>query len=61
MVAVRNLKLDEPFVILKGERFSQMVINEVPVITLNSVDKDTFFAEKTSRNEGGFGSTGNNW
>ena len=61
MVAVRNLKLHEPFVILKGERFSQMVINEVPIVTLNSVDKDTFFAEKTSRNEGGFGSTGNNW
>ena len=61
MVAIRNLKPQEPFVILKGERFSQMVINEIPVITLNSVDKDTFFAEKTSRNEGGFGSTGNNW
>jgi len=61
MVAVRNLKSHEPFVILKGERFSQMVINEVPIITLNSVDRDTFFAEKTSRNESGFGSTGNNW
>tara|TARA_R100000458_G_scaffold17345_3_gene15031 strand:- start:13059 stop:13505 length:447 start_codon:yes stop_codon:yes gene_type:complete len=61
MVAIRNIKMHEPFVILKGERFSQMVINEIPDTILNSVDKDTFFAEKTSRNEGGFGSTGNNW
>jgi dUTPase len=61
MVAIRNLKAHDPFIILKGERFSQMIINEVPIITLNSVDKDTFFAEKTSRDEGGFGSTGNGW
>ena len=59
MVAIRNLKAHEPFIILKGERFSQMIINEVPDIILQSVDKDTFFAEKTPRNEGGFGSTGN--
>ena len=61
MVAIRNLKPHEPFIIAKGERFSQMVISEVPDIFLNSVDKETFFKDKTSRNEGGFGSTGNNW
>jgi dUTP pyrophosphatase len=59
MVAVRNLKTDAPFVILKGERFSQMVISEVPEVTINPVDRDTFFKEKTSRDEEGFGSTGN--
>ena len=59
MVAISNLKTHEPFIIQKGERFAQMVISEVPDVTLTSVDKDTFFSEKTSRNEGGFGSTGN--
>jgi dUTP pyrophosphatase len=61
MVAIRNLKAHEPFIILKGERFSQMIVSEVPDVILQSVDKDTFFAEKTSRDEGGFGSTGNGW
>tara|TARA_R100000742_G_C4235134_1_gene55890 strand:+ start:281 stop:727 length:447 start_codon:yes stop_codon:yes gene_type:complete len=59
MVAVRNLKADMPFTIEKGERFAQMVINEIPSVSLRSVDKETFFKEKTSRNESGFGSTGN--
>ena len=61
MVAMRNLKNHEPFIILKGERFSQMIVSEIPEVILQSVDKDTFFAEKTSRDEGGFGSTGNGW
>ena len=59
MVAVRNLKNDMPFTIERGERFAQMVINEIPRVELRSVDKETFFKEKTSRNESGFGSTGN--
>ena len=58
MVAIRNLQPHDPFVIAKGERFSQMVISEIPDVVLKPVDKETFFKEKTSRNEGGFGSTG---
>ena len=59
MVAVRNLNALQPFIIEKGERFAQMVIGKIPSVILNPVDKDTFFKEKTSRDEGGFGSTGN--
>jgi|TARA_R110002012_G_scaffold320256_1_gene542988 dUTP pyrophosphatase len=59
MVAVRNLNAVQPFIIEKGERFAQMVIGKIPSVILNPVDKDTFFKEKTSRDEGGFGSTGN--
>ena len=59
MVAVRNLRNDLSFNIEKGERFAQMVINEIPTVYLHSVDKETFFKEKTSRHESGFGSTGN--
>jgi dUTP pyrophosphatase len=58
MVAIRNADAYNPFTIKKGERFAQIVINELPLVTLSSVSRDEFFSEDTSRGSGGFGSTG---
>lgn len=58
MVPLLNLDPHEPFRVKKGERFAQMVINELPGVTLESVTKDEFFEDETDRGEGGFGSTG---
>jgi len=57
MVALRNLNI-ESFKVEKGERFAQIVINELPYIKLSSMSKDEFFEDNSSRGEGGFGSTG---
>jgi dUTP pyrophosphatase len=59
MVAVRNCDLYNSFQLKPGERFAQMVINELPTVTLVPVSKEEFFEEETSRSSGGFGSTGN--
>ena len=58
LVPVRNLRQHESFKIEKGERFSQMIINELPEVELLSVPKEELFLEETSRGDGGFGSTG---
>lgn len=58
MVPVLNLEAYRAIELKKGERFCQMVINELPEIELVSVSKEEFFEEDTSRGEGGFGSTG---
>ena len=59
MVAIRNLNTYQPFHLKKGERFAQIVINELPSVNLVTVSKDEFFKEKSSRSNRGFGSTGN--
>ena len=58
MVPVRNMCRHETLKITKGERFAQMVINELPQIELVPVTKEEFFLEETDRGDGGFGSTG---
>jgi len=44
----------EPFVIARGERIAQMVIQHVPVIEISEVDE----LPETVRGAGGFGHTG---
>jgi len=58
MVALRNAANYQSFKLSKGERFAQIVINEIPDVSLYSVTKEEFFEEETSRGDGGFGSTG---
>ena len=43
-----------PFVVNKGDRIAQMVINEVPVVGYMAVEN----LDLTARGSGGFGSTG---
>jgi len=45
---------DEPYTIRKGSKIAQMVIAKVESVRIEKVDS----LDKTSRNEGGFGSTG---
>ena len=58
-VAIRNCDPYNSFQLKLGERFAQMVINELPKVTLAPVSKEEFFKGETSRNSEGFGSTGN--
>ena len=58
MVALRNAANYQSFKLSKGERFAQIVINEIPDVSLCPVTKEEFFEEETSRGDGGFGSTG---
>lgn len=46
--------LDKPFVIQRGERIAQMVINKVEMIDWEVVDS----VDETQRGDGGFGHTG---
>jgi len=48
---------DADFVVRRGERIAQMVINRVERIRFKSVDADAL--TETQRGAGGFGSTGN--
>ena len=59
MVAVRNCAPYNSIHLTAGERFAQMVINELPAVELVPVSKEEFFEEETPRSSGGFGSTGN--
>jgi dUTP pyrophosphatase len=58
MVPLSNIRPYSSVHIARGERFAQIVINELPLLSLTSVSKDEFFEESTERGEGGFGSTG---
>tara|TARA_R110000824_G_scaffold54689_4_gene151026 strand:- start:13609 stop:14049 length:441 start_codon:yes stop_codon:yes gene_type:complete len=58
MIALANLNPHNSVHVSRGERFAQIVINEIPLLPLNMVSKDEFFEEDTERGEGGFGSTG---
>lgn len=55
-VILINLNKDESIHLDKGERIAQLVIQEVPVVTLNEVDE----LDETDRGAGGFGSSGTN-
>ena len=48
-----NLDLHEPIAIKRGERIAQLVIQEVPIVSLLEVD----FLDDTVRGENGFGSS----
>ena len=56
-VLLLNLSAENPFVIEKGERIAQMIIQRVPEVMFEEVD-DLDTLGKTSRGKGGFGSTG---
>ncbi len=56
-VLLLNLSAEDPFVIEKGERIAQMIIQRVPEVIFEEVD-DLDTLGKTSRGKGGFGSTG---
>jgi dUTP pyrophosphatase len=58
MVALRNTHPHIAFHLSRGERFAQIVINELPLVKLKAVSKEEFFEDDTDRGEGGFGSTG---
>ncbi|MBE6469548.1 MAG: dUTP diphosphatase [Coriobacteriaceae bacterium] len=49
-----NLDPGEEIMIERGERIAQLVIQEVPVVTLEEVDE----LDETDRGSGGFGSSG---
>ncbi|OUN47252.1 deoxyuridine 5'-triphosphate nucleotidohydrolase [Collinsella sp. An7] len=53
-IIVVNLDAEEPIHIERGERIAQLVIQEVPVVTLVEVDE----LDETDRGTGGFGSSG---
>ncbi len=53
-VCAINLDPKETIHIEKGERIAQLVIQKVPVVTLQEVDE----LSQTDRGEGGFGSSG---
>lgn len=53
-VCAVNLDDLNPIHIERGERIAQLVIQRVPVVTLQEVDE----LDKTDRGEGGFGSSG---
>jgi len=58
-IPIRNVQQWKEVTFKKGERIAQMVIKEVPKIELEYLTHEEFDAyESTSRNEGGFGSTG---
>ena len=56
-VLLLNLSAEDPFDIEQGERIAQMVIQRVPEVIFEEVE-DLDALGKTSRGEGGFGSTG---
>lgn len=51
-----NLDAHEPIHIERGERIAQLVIQQVPIVTLVEVDE----LDETDRGSGGFGSSGIN-
>lgn len=53
-VIALNTDLEHTIQIERGERIAQLVIQEVPVVTIDVVDE----LDATERGEGGFGSTG---
>lgn len=53
-VIALNTDLEHTIQIERGERIAQLVIQEVPVVTIDVVDE----LDSTERGEGGFGSTG---
>lgn len=53
-IATLNLDRENTIHIEKGERIAQLVIQRVPVVTLQEVDE----LDKTDRGVGGFGSSG---
>ena len=53
-VIALNTDLENTIQIERGERIAQLVIQEVPVVTIDVVDE----LDATERGEGGFGSTG---
>lgn len=53
-VIALNTDLKNTIQIERGERIAQLVIQEVPVVTIDVVDE----LDATERGEGGFGSTG---
>ena len=53
-VIALNTDLEHTIQIERGERIAQLVIQEVPVVTIDVVDE----LDVTERGEGGFGSTG---
>lgn len=58
-IPIRNVQQWKEVTFKKGERIAQMLIKEVPKIELEYLTHEEFDAyESTSRNEGGFGSTG---
>ena len=58
MVALANIRPHNSVHISRGERFAQIVINELPEVNIVPVDKEDFFSVETDRGGGGFGSTG---
>ncbi|WP_028264240.1 dUTP diphosphatase [Atopobium fossor] len=55
-VCAINLDSTNPIYIKRGERIAQLVIQQVPIVTLVEVDK----LDATDRGAGGFGSSGVN-
>lgn len=53
-VVLYNLNTKEPFVIKKGQKIAQYVINAIEYVDTLEVEE----LDETSRGEGGFGSTG---
>ncbi len=53
-VIALNTDVENTIRIQRGERIAQLVIQEVPVVTIDVVDE----LDATERGEGGFGSTG---
>jgi dUTP pyrophosphatase len=49
-----NLDPSEPIVIKRGDRIAQLVIQQVPVVSLVEVEE----LDETDRGAGGFGSSG---
>ena len=57
-IPIRNLEIHSKIVIPKGLRIAQLIINKLPVISLEEVTQEEFSQIKTNRGTGGFGSTG---
>lgn len=55
LISVVNLDPSEDIVITKGERIAQLVIQQVPIVSLCEVEE----LSSTDRGQSGFGSSGN--
>lgn len=54
MVVLINLDTEQPFEIKRGDRIAQLLILQIPTVSLMTVDG----LDDTARGEGGFGSSG---
>ena len=56
-VPIRNLAPYTGITLKKGERIAQLIINELPKVTLEAITIEEFGKLMTDRGDGGFGST----